>query len=283
MANMNFTYKYPYVGYTNSKYSFGYEDDRTYINGNYTYAILFKNALSKCSQIKFTFALTAGSSSAVYGASWDFYVYSNSWSKVASFTMPQEGQYTYEGSVPNLNVKKLLVVPSSRYSSGTTWGTSYSIEGFTVTESLEEHILKNEDYHFGVFPNCYGIEMVPRKVFANVNGTLTEVTKIYANIGNNLFEIPHAYSAHLETTSDSTTLYSFTSPETGRYTIKVDRFVGDHEIRLYAADYTPMTDSYFYNRTFEFTANTKYYITLSHYPSTSNNDSKSDLLVYKEV
>lgn len=73
---------------------------------------------------------------------------------------------------------------------------------------------------------------------------------------------------------------SFTLPDDGNYTIKVNRKSGDHEIRLYDSDFKPMTDSYFYERSLELTAGSVFYISVTHYYSADA--SESTLQIFKE-
>ena len=75
-------------------------------------------------------------------------------------------------------------------------------------------------------------------------------------------------------------LYKFTPITDGNYTIKVNRKSGDHEIRLYDSEFNPMTDSYFYERSFALTAGSVLYISVTHYYSADAGE--STLQIFKE-
>ena len=51
-------------------------------------------------------------------------------------------------------------------------------------------------------------------------------------------------------------------------------------MHLYNSDFTEITDSYFYDKSFELTAGTLYYITVTHYYYADA--SESYLQIYKE-
>ena len=82
------------------------------------------------------------------------------------------------------------------------------------------------------------------------------------------------------TQKESMALFSFTPEIDGKYKIQVKRLSGDHEIRLYSSDFSQLHDGYFYDRSFELTAGTLYYITLTHYYAADISDSY--LQIYKE-
>ena len=140
--------------------------------------------------------------------------------------------------------------------------------------------LENDKYFYGVFPNNYGVQKQPSEVFVNIDGTLKKATAVYANVEGSLVSVPTLLSAEIKTDSETMKLYKFTPITDGNYTIKVNRKSGDHEIRLYDSEFKPMTDSYFYERSFALTAGSVLYILVTHYYSADA--SESTLQIFKE-
>ena len=104
---------------------------------------------------------------------------------------------------------------------------------------------------------------------------------VLVNIDGALVSLPQVQSAYLKTTSDAMTLYGFTPSVSGSYRITQKKISGDHEIRLYGSDFTPLYDGYFYDRSFDLVAGTLYYITVTHYRGADT--SESYLQIYKEA
>jgi hypothetical protein len=77
------------------------------------------------------------------------------------------------------------------------------------------------------------------------------------------------------------TLYSFTPNQSGTYKIQNKRLSGDHEIRLYGSDFTPLYDGYFYSHSFDLAQGYVYYVTVTHYYNAD--ESESYLQIYKEA
>ena len=75
-------------------------------------------------------------------------------------------------------------------------------------------------------------------------------------------------------------IFALTPETSGKYKMQVKRLSGDHEIRLYSSDFQVLYDGYFYDSSFELTAGTLYYITLTHYYAADISDSY--LQIYKE-
>jgi len=281
MATINFKYKYPYAGYSSSKYGWEWAESRITLNGNYTYPAVFNTQIPKCSHFSFTINVENTGSGTVLGIPWEVYIYTTSWVCVETFTMPTTGEYTFDGDISNLNIKKFLMVPSSRQSSGRTWTQSYHVENCTITEVLEENALETGMFQYGIFANYYGLTQRLNEIFVNVNGTLSRPTKILVNIDDTLTEIQNVNSAYLNTTSESTKLYSFTPTSSGTYKIQQLKISGDHEIRIYDSNFNQLYDGYFYEKSFELTQGSLYYITVMHYCGETD-VSESYLQIYKE-
>ena len=132
-----------------------------------------------------------------------------------------------------------------------------------------------------MFANYYGLEQKLTEVYTNIDGTLKQATDVLVNIDGALVSLPKVNSAYLKTESDSMTLYGFTPSVSGTYRIMQKKISGDHEIRLYGSDFTPLYDGYFYNQSFDLAAGTLYYITVTHYRGADT--SESYLQIYKEA
>ena len=76
-------------------------------------------------------------------------------------------------------------------------------------------------------------------------------------------------------------VYGFTPSASGSYRITQKKISGDHEIRLYGSDFTPLYDGYFYNQSFDLAAGILYYITVTHYRGADT--SESYLQIFKEA
>lgn len=283
MANINFKYDYPYIGYgEKGRFQYQWSESRTTLNRCYTYPLLFNTAVPGCSHITMDIEIENTGSGTVLGRSWDFYIYRQNygWYEVCSFTLPDDGKYTIDTDISNYNITQIACVPSSNPGSSRTWSTWYEITKLTLTESLTLSEPDNDKYFYGVFPNHYGIEKQPSEVFVNIDGTLKKATAVYANIEGSLVSVPTLLSSEIKTDSETMKLYKFTSTTDGNYTIKVNRESGDHELRLYGSDFKPMTDSYFYSQSFALTAGSVLYISVAHYYSADA--SESTLQIFKE-
>ena len=283
MANINFKYDYPYVGYgKKGRFQYKWSESRVTLNRCYTYPLLFNTAVPGCSHITMDIEIENTGSGTVLGRSWDFYIYRQNygWYEVCSFTLPDDGKYTIDTDISNYTITQLACVPSSNPGSSRTWSTWYGITKLTLTESVTLSEFDNNKYFYGVFPNHYGIEKRPSEVFVNIDGTLKKATAVYANVEGTLVSVPTLLSSEIKTDSETMKLYKFTPTTVGNYTIKVNRKSGDHEIRLYDSDFKPMTDSYFYERSLALTAGSVLYISVTHYYSADA--SESTLQIFKE-
>ena len=119
------------------------------------------------------------------------------------------------------------------------------------------------------------------EVYANIDGTLKQATDVLVNIDGTLVSLPQVQSAYLKTDTECMTVYGFTPTVSGTYRIKQKKISGDHEIRLYGSDFTPLYDGYFYDRSFDLTAGTLYYISVTHYYTADT--SESYLQINKEA
>ena len=149
-----------------------------------------------------------------------------------------------------------------------------------MTENITLSEFETDKYFYGIFPNNYGIEKRPSEAFVNIDGTLKKATAVYANVEGSLVSVPTLLSAEIKTDSETMKVYKFTPITDGNYTVKVNRKSGDHEIRRYDSDFKPMTDSYFYERSFAPTAGSVLYISVTHYYNADA--SESTLQIFKE-
>ena len=284
MANVNFKYNYPYVGYgEKAKYQTQWSQSRINLNGSYTYPMIFNTAVTKCSHIKVSVEIENTGSGSIYGISWDFMVYRQNygWYDIKTFTLPSDGKYTVDCDISNYDITQFAFVPSSNPGSGRTWTSWYQVEELAITESLNVNTLETGAFQYGLFVNRYGITQQINQVYANINGTLTPVTGIFANVDDTLVPIQNVSSYHYTTEKESMALFSFTPETSGKYKIQVKLLSGDHEIRLYSSDFQELYDGFFYDQSFELTAGALYYITLTHYYNETA-ESESYLQIYKE-
>ena len=283
MSNINFKYDYPYVGYgKKGRFQYKWSESRVTLNRCYTYPLLFNTAVPGCSHITMDIEIENTGSGTVLGRSWDFYIYRQNygWYEVCSFTLPDDGKYTIDTDISNYTITQIACVPSSNPGSGRTWSTWYGITKLTITENITLSELDNDKYFYGVFPNNYGVQKQPSKVFVNIDGTLKKATAVYVNVEGTLKQVPMLLSAEIKTDSETMKVYKFTPTTDGNYTIKVNRKSGDHEIRLYDSGFKFMTDSYFYERSLALTAGSVFYISVTHYYNADA--SESTLQIFKE-
>ena len=284
MATVNFTYDYPYAGYgEDGRFQNKWSESRVTLNGCYTYPMVFNTAVTQCKHIKMNVEIENTGFGTVLGRSWDFFVYRQSygWYEVCSFTLPDDGKYTIDTDISNYTITQIACVPSSNPGSSRTWNTWYGIEQLTITETVTVNELTTGTFQYGVFANYYGLEQKLTEVYVNIDGTLKQATDVLVNIDGSLVSLPKVNSAYLKTESDSMTLYGFTPSVSGAYKITQKKISGDHEIRLYGSDFTPLYDGYFYDRSFDLAAGTLYYITVTHYRGADT--SESYLQIYKEA
>ena len=286
METIHFTYDYPYIYYSeegNGRFTWQWASSRFTLNGCYTYPLVFRNQLPKCSHINLDLEITNTGSGSVLGLRWDLKACRGSsvWYTAMQFTLPNDGHIILDCDIGNYNISQLAFVPSSNPGSSRAWEVSCTLNRVTITESLEEHELTTGKYQYGIFPCRYGLTQVVTEVYANTGGALVPVTGILANIDDELVPIPPVYSAHLKTSAESTTLYRFSPPEDGTYRIKRKWLSGDHEIRLYDSTFHPLHEDYFYSESFDLDQGSLYYITLSHYYTAE--ESESYLQIYKEA
>lgn len=284
MATVNFTYDYPYAGYgEDGRFQAQWSESRKTLNGSYTYPMVFNTTVPKCTHIKVVIEIENTGSDTVFGRSWDFMVCksSGSWVDIKTFTMPNDGIYTIDCDIAGYSITQIACVPTSNPGSSRTWSSWYGIEQLTITETVNSNGLTTGTFQYGVFTNYYGLEQKLTEVYANIDGTLKQATDVLVNVDGTLVSLPQVQSAYLKTASDSMTLYGFTPSVSGTYRITQKKISGDHEIRLYSSDFTPLHDGYFYNQTFDLTAGTLYYISVTHYYNADT--SESYLQVYKEA
>lgn len=284
MATVDFVYEYPYSIFSDySRFAISISESRTYLNGSYTYPCVFKNTVPGCRHIKIGISVTNTGSGTALERNWDFMVCKSngSWVDVETFYLDDTGEYTVDCDVNNLDVTKFAFVPSSNPGSSRTWEVVSTFYSITITEELELNEPTMGKFLYGVFPYRSGLKDEVHEVFANVGGVLVQATDVLANIDGTLVSVPPVYSFHHISESDSTLLVGFMPNTTGTYKIQNKRISGDHELRLYDSDFTPMKDGYFYDETFELTAGSLYYITITHYYR-EEETSESYLQIHKE-
>lgn len=283
MAYINFKYNYPYCGYgEKGRFQYQWSESRKTLNGSYTYPLLFNTTVPSCSHIKMDIEIENTGSGTIMGRSWDFMVCKSngSWVDIKTFTLPSDGKYTIDCDIPSYNISQIACVPTSNPGSSREWTSWYDIQEMTITENITLSELNNDKYFYGVFPNYYGLSKTPVEIYANIDGTLKKAAGINVNVDGVLVSLPKMLTAELKTSSETMAIYKFTALENASYTIKTVRTSGDHEIRLYDSNFTPMTNSYFYSQSFAFTAGSVFYITLTHYYNADA--SESTLQIYKE-
>ena len=102
MANINFKYDYPYIGYgEKDRFQYQWSESRTTLNRCYTYPLLFNTAVPGCLHITMDIEIENTGSGTVLGRSWDFYIYRQNygWYEVCSFTLPDDGKYTIDTDI----------------------------------------------------------------------------------------------------------------------------------------------------------------------------------------
>lgn len=283
MATVNFTYNYPYIGYDeNKRFGNQWATSQKKLNGCYTYPMVFNNTIPGCRHLKINVEVENTGSGTIYNRSWDFMVCKSngSWVDIETFTMPDTGLYTLDCDINGYDITMFAVIPSSDPGSSRTWSSWFSVEEIMLTETFEVKTPAQGNFHYGIFPNYYGIEQEPTEVYVNIDGQLVKASGIFANVGDTLKPIAPVYSDYYTSESESSWLYTFTPDTSWKYRIKEKRISGDHELRFYSSDFTELYDGYFYDRSFDLTAGTTYYILVLHYYGAEK--SESYLQIFKE-
>jgi hypothetical protein len=283
MGTVNFIYDYPYLGYGEmGKYFCQWASSQIRLNGCYTTPMVFNNTVRGCKHMKIDIEIENTGYGTIYGISWDFIVYRSEgyWTDIATFTLPDSGQYTIDCDIPDYNITQFAFVPTYNPGSSRTWTAWYNVEQLTLTETYDVKTPSTGAFHYGVFFNRYGLEETVSEVYANVNGSLVRATDVLANIDGKLKSVRPVYSDHYTSESETSWLYGFTPRTNGTYRIKEKRISGDHELRLYSSDFSELYDGYFYDQSFELTAGTLYYILVTHFRGADA--SESYLQIYKE-
>ena len=284
MATIDFIYDYPYVGSgTHGKFQNQWAESQHKLNGSYTYPLVFNSTVTRCRHLKISIEIENTGSGTIYGINWDFMVRKSTgtWVDIEKFVLPESGLYTVDCDIDNLDITMFAFVPSANPGSSKTWDSLFRVEQLTITETLEVHSLKTGMFQYGVFVNKYGISQKLNEIYVNVGSTLIAATDVLVNINGTLNSISSVYSIHHTSESESVLLTSFTPNTSGTYKIQQKEISGDHELRLYSSDFTPLYDDYFYNQSFELIAGALYYISITHYRGADI--SESYLQIYKEA
>lgn len=283
MATVDFVYDYPYISYgENGRFQYQWSESSIWLNGCYTYPIVFNSTVPGCRHIKVNVVIENTGYSTVCNREWDFMMRKSNgqWYNIQKFTMPESGVYTVDCDVPNIDVSMFAFVPSYNPGSGYTWTSGFGVERLTITETAEVKELSIGRFQYGVFANCYGVSQTLNEVQVNIDGVLVPATEVLVNVGGTLRTLQPVYSAYHISESDSMVIYSFRPDTDGVYRIRQKDISGDHELRIYSSDFTPLYDTFFYNKSFELTAGALYYITITHYYCADK--SESYLQIYKE-
>lgn len=273
---ISFRYDYPYCGYrAKAKYGNQWASGRTTLNDCNTYPMVFNNTVPSCSHIKIDIEITNTGSGTVYGRSWDFMVYRQSygWVDILTFTLPSDGKYTIDCDMPGHNITKFAFVPSSNPGSNRTWDSWFDVKQLSIAETVTTANLTTGEFQYGIFPNYYGVSQQINETYVNIGGTLTKDKDILINIDGTLTSIPPVYSGYFKSTSEQMKVFEFTPMDSASYMITQKRVAGDHEIRLYDSGFNQMSDGYFYNQAFALTGGSLYYISVTHY---YNNESAGE-------
>ena len=280
---ISFKYDYPYCGYSDTaKYGNQWAESRTTLNGCYTYPMEFNNTVPGVRHMKIEVEVENTGSGTIYGRSWDFMVYRQSygWVDILTFNMPNDGLYTIDTDIPNYNIAKFAVVPTSNPGSSRTWDSWFGVEQLTITESVTTADLLTGDFQYGIFPNYYGISQRVNEVYVNMGGVLTKAKDIMINIDDTLVSLPKVYSGYFKSTSEQMKVFEFTVPTDGVYRIQQKWISGDHELRLYDSSFNQISDGYFYSQAFALNGGSLYYISVTHY-CYNTNTGESYLQIYK--
>lgn len=284
MATIDFIYDYPYADFgKNGRFQTQWSESTKKLNGSYTYPMIFNTTVPGCRHIKISIEIVNSGSGTVYNRSWDFMVQKSSgtWVDIETFTLPETGLYTVDCDIDNLDITMFAFVPSSNPGSTRSWSSWFKLEQLTITESLELHKLNTGTFQYGVFTNRRGIQQELSEIYVNMGSSLVRATDILINVNGSLQSVTPVYSIHHKSESDSMLLTTFTPNASGTYRICQKDISGDHELRLYSSNFTPVYDDYFYNMSFELTAGALYYISITHYRGADT--SESYLQIYKEA
>lgn len=284
MATVDFVYSYPYAGYNeDARFGNQWATSQKRLNGCYTYPMVFNNTIPGCKHLKISIEVENTGSGTIYGLRWDFMVCKSngSWVDIETFTMPETGLYTIDCDINGYDVTMFAIVPTSDPGSSREWSSWFNVEQVILTEQLELKTPTSGYFHYGIFSNNYGITKEPTEVYVNIDGGLKKATNVLANIEGDLKSVTPVYSDHYTSNSEISWLYGFTPDADGEYRIKEKRISGDHELRLYSSDFTELCDGFFYDSSFVLSAETLYYILVTHYRGADA--SESYLQIYKEV
>ena len=286
MATVNFVYNYPYCGGGEEpRFGCSWQDSSVRLNGCNVHPKVFNQMVPGCRFIQLEMGITNSSGASVTNRNWDLYILQSTgtWRKVTTFFLPESGEYILDCDIDNRSFTKFAVVPSSNPSSYTEWSIWCVVTKLTITEKLEVYTLSTGTYFAGVMVSRSGVGHEITEVFVNHNGALTRATDVLINVNGTLKSVVPVYSSGVCSSTDLPCLFSFTPAVSGTYRITNKRYTGDHEIRFYNADFSPVGgEEYFYDESFELTAGTLYYITLTHF-CYEDEQSESDLQIYKEA
>jgi hypothetical protein len=281
---ISFKYDYPYCGYSDTaKYGNQWAESRTTLNGSYTYPMVFNNTVPGVGHIKIDVEVENTGSGTVFNRLWDFMVYrqSGGWIDIHTFTMPSDGLYTIDCDIPNYNITRFAVVPSSNPGSSRTWESWFGVRQLAITETVTTADLATGEFQYGIFPNRYGVTLRVNEVYVNIGGVLIKAKDIFVNIDGTPIPLPKVYSGYFGSTSEQMKVFEFTPSETANYIIAQKWLSGDHELRLYDSSFNEIYEGYFYSRTFALNVGVLYYISVTHYYNNTN-AGESYLQIYKE-
>ena len=285
MATVNFVYDYPYCGGGEEpRFGCSWQEDTVRLNNCNVHPKVFNQMVPGCTHIQIEMEVETTTGNSVTNRNWDLYLYTDtrSWRKIITFLMPESGAHILDCDIDGRSFTKFALVPSSNPGSYTEWTTWFVVTRMTVTEQLEVGSLITGNYLYGMFISRAGVQEEPAEVFCNIKGALTRATDILVNIDGTLQSVAVVHSANTKSSDDKPCLYAFTPTTSGTYRITYKRLSGDHEIRFYNADFSPVKEGYFFDDSFELTAGTLYYITLTHF-CYEEDPSESDLQIFKEA
>ena len=208
---ISFKYDYPYCGYSDTaKYGNQWAESRTTLNGCYTYPMEFNNPVPGVRHMKIEVEVENTGSGTIYGRSWDFMVYRQSygWVDILTFIMPNDGLYTIDTDIPNYNITKFAVVPTSNPGSSRTWDSWFGVEQDYYRKRNNRGFIDGR-FQYGIFPNRYGITQRVNEVYVNMGGVLTKAKDIMINI-DTLVSLPRFIRGTLRSTSEQMKVFEFT-------------------------------------------------------------------------
>ena len=286
MANIDFTYEYPYSGFDDvGRFTHYWSETTKTFNGCFTYPILFHQTVPKVQKMTVYIEISDVDGSKILGKSWDFYVWkgNNSWVEMMTFELPENGITTFECDMKGYDVKGFACVPSSRPSIYTTWGVFHDVEKIVLTENVEVKETETGKFQYGVFANRYGLKQQLNEVFVNYYGELVPVTDVLVR-RNELESIPAVTHGHILTESECITLFEFTPEITSKYMIQLKNILGGYHLQLYDGSFNRIDkNNYFTKQSFDLTAGTLYYIAAFHQYYRMSEQCESYIQIYKEA